>query len=94
MLHVFNTKLQDDQIIAIYGQMIILIVAVMILNTNWILTSAGIIIAFFAWCMYLGITCKIYIGVLAPQFLLLGTVLTIMTYLIELKYKSEYLQIR
>ena len=66
MLHVFNTKLGDDQIIAIYGQMIILIVAVMILNMNWILTSAAIIIAFFAWCMYLGLTCKIYVGVLAP----------------------------
>jgi len=66
MLHVFNVKLGDDQIIAIYGQMIILIVAVMILNMNWILTSTGIVIAFFAWCMYLGLTCKIYVGVLAP----------------------------
>lgn len=58
MLHVFNSKLGDEELIAIYGQMIIVIVAVMILNQNWIVTSMGIICAFFAWCLYLGLTCE------------------------------------
>jgi len=91
MLHVFNSKLPDDELIAIYGQMIIIIVAVMILNQNWMITSIGIILAFLSWCLYLGLTCELYVGVLAPQFVLLFTVLTIMTYFIELKYKSEFL---
>ena len=74
--------------------MIIIIVAVMILNQNWMVTSIGIIFAFFSWCLYLGLTCEFYVGVLGGQFVLLVTVLTIMTYFIELKYKSEFLQIR
>jgi|LauGreDrversion4_2_1035121.scaffolds.fasta_scaffold234575_2 hypothetical protein len=93
MMHVFNTKLSDDELIAIYGQMIIIIVAVMLINQNWMITSAGIIFAFCVWVLYLGLTCELYVGVLAPQFALLVTVLTIMTYFIELKYKTEFLQI-
>ena len=72
--------------------MIILIVAVMILNQNWLITSVAIFISFAAWCLYLVFCLKLYVGVIAPQFALMIAVLSIMTYFMELKYKSEFLQ--
>ena len=66
MLHTLNGKLSDDEVIAIYGQMIILIVAVMILNQNWIVTSGAIVVSFTSWCLYLGFLCDIKVGVIGP----------------------------
>ena len=92
LIHALNTQIADDQLIAIFSQLLLIIVAVLILNLNWLITSAVIFLAFIVECLYLGLKCGQYVGVIGPQFVLLAIALSIMTYFIEKKYKSEYLQ--
>ena len=66
-------------------------VAGMILNQNWILTSITIFITFSGKVLFLGLRNSIFVGVIAPQYSLLALVLSIVTYLIEMKLKTEFL---
>ena len=68
-----------------------IVVSVVILNQQWLLTSASILIAVVGMCFYLGMQIKLLMGVIIPQFALLFIVLTYKTYFIEKKYKSEFL---
>ena len=70
----------------------IIMIAVVILNQNWILTTISIFVAYAAECLFFGLLCGIKINVIAPQFVLLAASLGIMTYYMETKNKSEFLQ--
>ena len=67
-------------------------IAVVILNQNWIFTTISIFIVYTSECLFYGLLCDIKVNVIAPQYFLLATSLGIMTYYMETKHKSEFLQ--
>ena len=65
-IHTFNGNLSSEQLLSIYGQMLIIIVAATMMNQNWILTTSAIAFAFVGESLYLYIKCNLFMGVICP----------------------------
>lgn len=54
LFFLINHSLQFDEVIATFGQQLLIISAVVILNQCWLMTSASIIVTLVAQCYFLG----------------------------------------
>jgi heme/copper-type cytochrome/quinol oxidase subunit 3 len=64
------------------------------MNLSWLLTSAAILVSLVGQAAFLGMTCRTYLGVVAPLFVTLWLGLTFITFFIERKFKSEFIMLR
>jgi hypothetical protein len=91
---VFDRELSADQVISICGQMYILIAFCIVINQNWLLTSLALFLLFTAKTLYIGLVAGLYMGVVVALFIEMWLAFTYITYVVERKYKLEFLQLK
>lgn len=90
-----NDKLENGvDIVAIYYQLILIMVFAVIINNRWLLTSFGMLVSLIAQGLYQSYTCNFSTVVTIPLFVLMWISLTFITYFVEAKFKNEYIQLK
>ncbi|TNV84459.1 hypothetical protein FGO68_gene5675 [Halteria grandinella] len=93
---VFNKKnaIQDEQFISLFGQHMIIIVCIVIMNTSWIITAIAVVCSFVSMLLFLGVTQQFYMGLILPQMVIFCIILVFISYFCDKKSKEEFLQVK
>jgi hypothetical protein len=78
-----NQKVRPDEIVVIFGSLLIVTIGVFMLNQNWLVTSLAIFLTYTSIALWLCLGCELYPGVIVPQFIMLMPVMSFFVYLIE-----------